>query len=387
MTTDTDQQDAEQPTRACSGRDVVAAMWGSETAYATLTEIVEAARDALDPDVLGFLDGGAGDEVTLRRNGEAFASWAFRPRLMSGRPVPSTATTFLGIPLSLPVLTAPFGGDRLFHPEGHLAVARANLAEGVASIVPEIGSFALEELAAAAPAAARIAQLHPIGPPDNFAAMLGRIERAGYQAVCVTVDSPTIGWRDRVLRSRFTPDLSVAMGNYPPDGGFTLEEVFRPFFTRDRPAWGWEQLAELMAETTLPWIAKGILTGEDAEAAAAAGASAVLVSSHGGRQLDGVPAALEQLPEVADAVGGQVQIAFDSGVRRGSEVVTAIALGADVVVLGRLAVYGLVAGGEQGVRRVLQLLRDEIVTVLLLLGRGGIGELDRTALQRHGEVR
>jgi 4-hydroxymandelate oxidase len=136
-----------------------------------------------------------------------------------------------------------------------------------------------------------------------------------------------------------------------------------------------------MAETTLPWIAKGILTGEDAEKAAAAGASAVLVSSHGGRQLDGVPAALEQLPEVADAVGGQLQIAFDSGIRRGAEVVTAIALGADVVVLGRLAVYGLVAGGEQGVRRVLQLLRDEIVTVLTLLGRGGVTELDRTALQ------
>jgi 4-hydroxymandelate oxidase len=138
-----------------------------------------------------------------------------------------------------------------------------------------------------------------------------------------------------------------------------------------------------MAETTLPWIAKGILTGEDAERAAAAGASAVLVSSHGGRQLDGVPAALEQLPEVADAVGGQLQIAFDSGVRRGSEVVTAIALGADVVVLGRLAVYGLVAGGEQGVRRVLQLLREEIGTVLTLLGRGSVTELDRSALQQR----
>jgi 4-hydroxymandelate oxidase len=196
------------------------------------------------------------------------------------------------------------------------------------------------------------------------------------------MDAPTLGWRDRVLRRRFTPDLSVAMGNYPPGSGFTLEEVFGQFFTRDRQAWGWDQLAELMAETTLPWIAKGILTGEDAEAAAAAGASAVLVSSHGGRQLDGVPAALGQLPEVADAVGGQLQIAFDSGVRRGSDVVTAIALGADVVMLGRLAVYGLVAGGEQGVRRVLQLLREEIVTVLTLLGRGGISELDRTALQQ-----
>ena len=137
-----------------------------------------------------------------------------------------------------------------------------------------------------------------------------------------------------------------------------------------------------MAETTLPWIAKGILTGEDAEAAAAAGASAVLVSNHGGRQLDGAPAALGQLPEVVAAVGGQLQIGLDGGVRRGSDVVTAVALGADVVVLGRLAVYGLAAAGEHGVRWVLQLLREEIVTVLTLLGRGGISELDRAALQQ-----
>jgi 4-hydroxymandelate oxidase len=383
MTTDIDQQDAGQPT----GVDALA-MWGSERDYATLAEIVEAARNNADADELPFLDGGAGDEMTLRRNREAFADWSFRPRVMSGRPVPSTATTFLGIPLSLPVMTAPFGADGLFHPNGHLAVARANAAEGVASIVPELGSFALEDVAAAAPAAARVAQLHPIGPPENFATMLGRIERAGYQAVCVTVDAPTLGWRDGVLRSRYSPDPSVAMGNYPPDGRHSLEEVFAPFFTRDQPAWGWEQLTELMAETTLPWIAKGILTGEDARAAAAAGASAVLVSTHGGRQLDGEPGALEQLPEVADAVGGQLQIAFDSGIRRGSDVVTAIALGADVVVLGRLAVYGLIAAGEQGVRRVLQLLREEIVTVLTLLGRGGITELDRTALQpgRRGPV-
>jgi isopentenyl diphosphate isomerase/L-lactate dehydrogenase-like FMN-dependent dehydrogenase len=375
MTTDI-HQPAEQP----SGKDPLT-LWADENPYATLGEVIEAAQAALDPDVLDFLDSGAGDEVTLRRNREAFERWSFRPRVMSGRPVPSPATTFLGIPLSLPVLTAPFGGDRLFHPEGHVAVARANAAEGVASIVPEVGSFSLEDLAAAAPAAAQVAQLHPMGPPDNFVAMLARIERAGYHAVCVTVDSPTGGWRDRNLRNRFSPDPVVAMGNYPPGGDTSLEAVFGQYFTRDQPVWGWEQLAELMTETTLPWIAKGILTGEDAEAAAEAGASAVLVSNHGGRQLDGVAGALDQLPEVAGAVGGEVQIALDSGVRRGSEVVTAVALGADVVVLGRLAAYGLAADGEHGVRRVLQLLREEIETVLTLLGRGGIGELDRWVLQ------
>ena len=188
--------------------------------------------------MLDYLDSGAGDEVTLRRNREAFARWSFRPRVMSGRPVPSTATTFLGIPLSLPVLTAPFGGDRLFHPDGQVAVARANAAEGVASIVPEAGSFALEDVAAAAPAAARVAQLHPMGPPDNFVAMLGRIQRAGYQAVCVTLDATTSGWRDRNLRNQFNPDLSVFAGNYPPGSGATLEAVLGQLFTRDQPVWG-----------------------------------------------------------------------------------------------------------------------------------------------------
>jgi isopentenyl diphosphate isomerase/L-lactate dehydrogenase-like FMN-dependent dehydrogenase len=371
VTTDIHQQAGRDPEK----------LFASEETYATLSEIVDAARAALDPDVLDFLDGGAAEEVTLRRNRAAFDRWSFRPRVMSGRPVPSMDTAFLGIPLSLPVLTAPFGGDRLFHPDGQVAVARANAAEGVASIVPEVGSFALEEIAAAAPSAARVAQLHPMGPPHNFVGMLGRVERAGYQAVCVTLDVGTGGWRDRSLRHRFGPDLSVFMGNYPPGGGSSLEEVLGQFFTRDQPVWGWERLAELMAETSLPWIAKGVLTGEDAEAAAKAGASAVLVSNHGGRQLDGVPGALEQLPEVVSAVGGQLQIALDGGVRRGSDVVTAIALGADVVVLGRLAAYGLAAAGEHGVRRVLQLLREEILTVLTLLGRGGIGDLDRKALQ------
>jgi 4-hydroxymandelate oxidase len=383
MSTDMNSQMSTDPrhqTPQPTGR-VFGDLWVSGETYATLGEIVDAAHAELEPDLVEFLDSGAGDEVTLRRNRDAFARWAFRPRVMSGRPVPSTATTFLGIPLTLPVLTAPFGGDRLFHPEGHVAVARANATEGVASIVPEIGSFALEEIADAAPAAARLAQLHPMGPADNFAAMLRRIERAGYQAVCVTVDAPAGGWRDRVLRSRFNPDMSVGMGNYPADGDVSIEDVFGSFFTRDQPVWSWEQLGELMAETTLPWIAKGILTAEDAEAAAAAGASAVLVSNHGGRQLDGAPGALDQLPEVAAAVGGELQIGLDSGVRRGSEVVTAIALGADVVVLGRMVAYGLAAAGEAGVRRVLQLLREEIVTVLTLLGRGDIGELDRTALQ------
>jgi isopentenyl diphosphate isomerase/L-lactate dehydrogenase-like FMN-dependent dehydrogenase len=350
--------------------------------FATLEEITEACREALPAEVRDFLEGGAGEETTLRSNREAFRRWTFRPRVMSGREAPSTTTTFLGVPLGLPLLTAPFGADGLFHPDGQLAVARAGAAEGVAAIVPEAGTHSLERVAEAAPASARIAQLHPMGPPENFLAMVRRIEDAGYQALCLTVDCPTGGWRERNMLNRFDPDPAVITGNYPANGDIAPEDVFGQLFTRTARVWGWDELAALMERTQLPWMAKGILTAEDADAAVRAGASAVLVSNHGGRQLDGAPAAFDQLPEVAEAVGDRAQVALDSGVRRGSDVVKALALGADAVVIGRLAAYGLGAGGEAGVRRVHQLLRGEIETILTLLGRGGVGEIGPDAVRR-----
>ncbi|GAA1216568.1 alpha-hydroxy acid oxidase [Pseudonocardia alaniniphila] len=349
--------------------------------FATLSEIAEAARAGLAPDVRDFLDGGAGREVTLGRNRDAFERWAYRPRVMTGLGVPDMATSFLGIGLGIPVLTAPFGADGLFHPEGHCAVARANAAEGVVSIVPEGGTHAIETVAAAAPAATRIAQLHPMGDPSNFDAMLRRIEDAGYDAVCVTVDCPTTGWREGNRRNRFDLDPAVITGNYPAGGRVAFEEVFGQLVTRTEPVWTWAQLGERMTVTRLPWMAKGVLTAESASAAVDAGASAVLVSNHGGRQLDGAPAALDQLPEIAAAVGGRAQIALDSGIRSGSDVVTALALGADAVVIGRLAAYGLAAAGEAGVRRVHQLVREEMQTILTLLGVGSVRDLGPEFLQ------
>lgn len=355
--------------------------YGSTEEFATLDEISAACRAALPPDVWDFLEGGAGDESTLRANRAAFERITFRPRVMSGLDVPSTSTAFLGIELGMPVLTAPFGADALFHPDGQVAVARANAAEGVASIVPEAGSHSLEEIAAAAPAAAAIAQLHPMGPPDNFRDMVARAVRAGCRALCITVDCPTGGWRERNLHNRFSPGLDVITGNYRAPGSVAPQEVFGQLFDRAVPVWSWDHLAELLADCPVPWMAKGILTGDDAEAAVAAGAGAVLVSNHGGRQLDGAPAAVGQLPEVVAAVAGRAQVALDSGIRRGTDVVKAIALGADVVVLGRLAAFGLGAAGERGVRRVHQLLRAEIGTVLTLLGRGDLRRLDESAVR------
>ncbi|GAA1203575.1 alpha-hydroxy acid oxidase [Pseudonocardia alaniniphila] len=362
--------------------DNVISYFPRDADFATLSEIVEAARAGLPPDVRDFLDGGAGRELTLRRNRQAFERWAYRPRIMTGNGAPDLTTSFLGVSLGLPILTAPFGADGLFHPEGHCAVARANAAEGAASIVPEAGTHAVEAVAAAAPVAARIAQIHPMGRPSNFAAMLRRIEDAGYGAVCVTVDCPTVGWREGTRHNRFDPDPAVLTGNYPVGGPVALDEVFGQLFTRTEPDWTWAELGERMAATRLPWMAKGILTAEAASAAVDAGASAVLVSNHGGRQLDGAPAALEQLPEVAAAIAGRAQIALDSGIRSGTDVVTALALGADVVVIGRLAAYGLAAAGEAGVRRIHQLLREEMRTVLTLLGAGSVRDLGPDFLQK-----
>lgn len=356
---------------------------GPDAPFATLGQAFDVARERMTPEVWDFVSGGAGDESTLQDNRDEFARWQFRPRVMSGLGAPSTATTVLGMDLRLPVLTAPFGTDGLYDPQGHRAVARANARCGVLSIVPEAGTFSLEDVRAAAPDAARIAQLHPMGSAEAFRRMLGRIESSGYAAVCVTVDCPTGGWRERNLRNHFDVDLDVVSGNYPGRTDEELAEVFGQIYSRSAPVWSWSQLTAAMAGTTLPWIAKGILSAEDARRAVDAGAAAVVVSNHGGRQLDGAPSALGQLPEIVAAVGGEVDVLLDSGIRRGSDIVKAVALGASAVVIGRLAVVALAAGGEPGVEHALRLLEEEIITILTLVGRGSIRDLGPDALMRR----
>jgi 4-hydroxymandelate oxidase len=365
------------------------ARWSYDTTshFATLSEVFEAARANLEPAVWDYLDGGAGDELTLAENRRAFARWQFRPRALSGISPPDTRTTFLDIPLSMPVLTSPFGSDRLFHPDGHLAVARANAQFGVASIVPEASSFSLEEIQSTAPAAARIFQLHPLGTEENFLRMIHRAEDAGYDALCVTADSPTGGWRERSMHTRFSPDLDALTGNYPPPAREDAMKVFGQLFHMDQPIWSWAKVANLCSHSHLPFMVKGILTAEDARAAVDAGASAILVSNHGGRQLDSAPAALEQLAEVVTEVGGKVEIVLDSGVRRGSDILKGLALGANVVVIGRAAAMGLAANGEDGVYRVLELMQKELVTTMALVGCPKIASVERSFVQLSPSAR
>jgi 4-hydroxymandelate oxidase len=296
---------------------------------------------------------------------------------MSGLGEPATATRFLGVDLDLPLVVGPLGADRLFHPDGQAAVARASAKAGIASMAPEASSFPLETLRAEAPAAVRFGQLHPTGSEADFRRMLGRFEGAGFDALVVTCDCPVGGWRERNLRNAFVPPQDVVGGNYPDDAA-----TFHQLFGTVTAGWDWSRLGRLMRHAGLPWLAKGVMTEDDARAAVDAGAAAVGVSNHGGRQLDGLPAALDALPGIAAAVGGDVQVSFDGGVRRGADVVKALALGADVVVLGRLVFHGLAAAGEAGVLAVLELLREEIRTVLTLLGHGGVADLGPGAVQR-----
>ncbi len=350
----------------------VMAMYPQDAGFVAIEEIRSAAIRNLPHDVADFLETGAGTESTLRANREAFGRWVIRPRPMSGVSAPDTSTTLLGIPLSVPILTAPFGGDGMFGAEGHLSVARANAYCGTASIVPEAGTFSFEEVRAAAPAAARIAQVHPL---DSFDAVVKRIRAAGYDALCVTVDCPLPGFRVRNRVNRFTPDAAVFEGNALGDGTPSVREAFAGLASGTASCWGWDQLAEAAARQDLPWIAKGILTAEAAETALSAGAAAVYVSNHGGRQVDPAPASLDALPAIARAVAGRAPVLLDSGVRSGADVLLALALGADAVVIGRLAAYGLAAGGEAGVRRTIELLTEELRTLMILAGLPDIASI------------
>jgi len=345
--------------------------------FAALEEIHAAALRRLPQDAATYLESGAGTEQTLRANREAFTRWVIKPRPMSGVSDPKTNTSLLGIPLSVPVLTAPFGGDALFGSAGHLAVARANAACGTASIVPEVGSFSYEEVAAAAPAAARIGQLHPY---DSFDYSAARIKAAGYDALCVTVDCPIVGFRARNRMGRFHLDPVIWRGNVLDDGSPNIATTYG---ARIVPAWTWDELAAAAARIGMPWIAKGILTTEAAEAALSAGASAILVSNHGGRQVDPSPASLDVLPEIAAVVSGQVPILLDSGVRTGADMFLALALGASAVVIGRLAAYGLAAAGEHGVRRTIELLTEELHILMTLSGIPDIASLTPDVVARR----
>lgn len=325
-----------------------------------LADVAEAARRRLDPVHWDFFAGGAGDERTVRANEEAFARRRIVPRVLRGTGPRDLRTEVFGTELSMPVLIAPTAFHRLAHPEGETATARAAAGAGTAMVVSMAATQPIEEIAAAG--GPLWFQIYPQPDREFTRAVIRRAEASGCRALVVTVDSPVFGRRERDLRNGFL-DL-------PP--GLTCENMRDGTgLVRDiamDAALDWERIAWLRSVTELPIVLKGVLHPADARLAVEHGVDGLLVSNHGGRQLNGAVATLDALPAIVAAVGGRLPVLVDGGLRRGTDVLIALALGADAVAIGRPVVWGLALAGTAGVRQVLELLRAELDAALALAG-------------------
>jgi len=341
----------------------------------SLRELELEARKRLDPAVYDFVAGGAEDEVTLRANDVAFGRIGLLPRVLCGKGTPDLAISLLGRPATMPVLIAPTAFHRLAHPDGECATARAAAAAGVIMIASMASTVAIEQVAAAAREKAAGAepslwfQLY-IQPDLGFTeTIIRRAEVAGCNTIAVSVDSPTFGRRERDERNGFH-DLPPGLWCENMRGPIAEDKTVRPrniVFSSDV---SWQHIEWLRRTTELKIVLKGVMHPADARLAVEAGVDALIISNHGGRQLDTVPAAVELLPAIRDAVAGRVPLVIDGGIRRGTDIVKALALGAAAVAIGRPIFWGLAVAGEEGVTQVLEMLRSELVRALTLCGCG-----------------
>ena len=351
------------------------------TGLLRVADFEDAARGALPKVVFDYYAGGAGDELTLAENCRAFDRWLIRPRFLIDVGEPDLSTTVLGQALPFPIVLAPTAMQQMAHPEGEVATARATRSLRTLMILSTISTMDLEQVAGTG--VNRWFQLYIHRDRGLSEELVHRARAAGYTAIVLTVDAPYLGRRFRDERNAFALPAGLTLGNVaarlPESEGSGLFAYFASVLD---PSITWEDLAWLKDLSPLPLVVKGLLTGEDAELAVLAGADALVVSNHGGRQLDGVPAAIDALAEVVDAVAGRAEVLVDGGIRRGSDVLKALALGARAVGIGRPYLWGLAAGGEAGVRRVLEILRDELKLAMALAGLATIPAIDRTALSR-----
>ncbi|HLZ48098.1 MAG TPA: alpha-hydroxy acid oxidase [Candidatus Limnocylindria bacterium] len=343
-----------------------------------VSEYVAAAAAKVAPETWCYFEGGAGDEVTLRANAAAYGRWELRPRVLVDVGEVSAATTVLGTPVSMPLGIAPVAMQKLLDPAGEVATARAAAAAGVLVSVSTITTCSHAEIAAAG-GGPRWLQLYVLADKQRTLDHIAEAREAGYSALALTVDTPYLGRRERDLRLGFLIPADLPLpyvrGNDP-----AIAETMAMHF-RMSPSVTWRDLEWIAAESGMPVVLKGILTREDAGLAVEHGAAAVWVSNHGGRQLDGVPAALDALLEVVEGVAGRCEVYVDGGIRRGTDVLKALALGARAAFAGRAIVSGLAVGGEAGVARVLSILRDEIELGLALLGCTSPEQVSRTHVQ------
>jgi lactate 2-monooxygenase len=353
----------------------------------------EVARTA-DPKATAYVLGGAGSEDTMRANEAAFRRWRIVPRMLRDVADRDLAVTVLGTEMPAPLALAPVGVQSIIHPDGELAVARAAGAVGLVMTVSTVASNSLEDIAGAGPGP-KWFQLYWPRSRDLAESLATRAEQAGYRAIVVTLDTFLPGWKPRDLERAWQPFFDGAgIANYTSDPVFRalleqapeqdLRAAIGQFVLQfSNPGLSWEDLEFLRSRTELPIALKGILHPEDARLAAEHGANAVVVSNHGGRQVDGAIASLDALPAVADAVGGELEVLLDSGVRSGADVVKALALGADAVLLGRPFLWGLAAGGEAGVLAVLRGMLAELDLTVGLSGHTSVSQLDARLLRRE----
>ncbi|WP_425443816.1 alpha-hydroxy acid oxidase [Streptomyces aidingensis] len=348
-----------------------------------LRDYETAAREKLDPVHADFIAGGARDEITLRENEAAFARLRLLPRVLRDTTRRPPARTLFGHRGGMPVLLSPTAFHKLADPEGERATARAAAAAGVIMIVSMAATVSVGDIAAAAPGAPRWFQLYPQPEPGITEALVARATAAGCSALVVTVDSPVRGAGERNRRNGFhdlPPGLRCEnmVDLRAGEHGRLRQIVMSPELT-------WEHIDRLREATSLPVLLKGVLHPDDAREAVRRGVDGLLLSNHGGRQLDTVPATIDLLPGIADAVAGRIPVLLDGGVRRGTDVVKALALGASAVGIGRPVLWALAEGGEQGVRRMLELLREEIDDALALCGVTGPDDLTPAVLFRPRE--
>jgi lactate 2-monooxygenase len=347
----------------------------------------------VEPRTAAYVFGAAGAEDTMRANEEAFRRWRIVPRMLRDVSARDLGVTVLGTELPAPLGLAPIGIQTIVHPEGELAVARAAAAVGLPMTVSTVSGSPLEEIAEAAEGPKWFQLYWPVNR-ELAASFLARAEHAGYQAIVVTLDTFLPGWKPRDLTGAWQPFLEgVGIANYLSDPVFLsllekppdeepLAAVGQFLMQFTNPGLTWDDLDFLRSRTTLPIALKGILHPDDARAAVHHGVDAVVVSNHGGRQVDGAIASLDALPAIVDAVGGELQVLLDSGIRGGADVVKALALGADAVLLGRPYLWGLAADGEAGVLAVLRGMLAELDLTIGLTGHRRPSELSPRLLTR-----
>lgn len=346
-----------------------------------LHEYEDLARQQLPQMTYNFFAGGANDELTVAENVRAWQRVRLRPRVLADVSNLDLRTSVLGAPVAMPILLAPCGFNALAHPDGECAVARAAAAAGVIQVVSTAANKSLEEVAAASDGV-RWFQLYCYRDRGITRALVEAAEAAGYSALCLTVDLPMLGRREREIRDQFHLPPGITMKNLEPFAtdaipaiavGSALTKYVNELWDSSLT---WDDVDWLRSISRLPVVLKGILTAEDAVIAAEHGAAAIIVSNHGGRQLDGSVSTCQALPEVARAAAGRLQILVDGGIRRGTDVLKALAVGARAVLIGRPYLWGLAVGGEEGVRHVLELLRNELALAMALAGRPTIRDID-----------